>query len=50
MVTNVERNKLYPGSLKSLGDIQGEAEETYHQKKHEDTLKYVIWERFSRPR
>lgn len=43
--TNVERDKLYPCSLESLGDIQGEAKETYHQEKHEESLKYVIFER-----
>lgn len=41
-LSEVERDKLYPCSLESLGDIQGEAKETYHQEKHEESLKYVI--------
>lgn len=43
--TNVECDKWYPRSLKRLGDVQGEAEETYHQKKHKNALENVIYER-----
>lgn len=43
MSTNVEGNKLNPCSLKSLGDVQGEAKETYHQKEHKDALKDVVY-------